>query len=929
VPNDVSASTSLEFLVCPACRGEGILDHPTLTVCTKCQDEHQQHSVFAVFGRTVLRWNKQIDLLHILEDETQQSIRRLINLLLVVFGVVAFLMRIWQIVLLWDTWTWESFFLHRGLEDIIFWFSLVTDCYAYYRVKRRQADVLLLPHASPSSTATTALRFEDIHSAKDQQTIDVSRYYTREAFVAVEDAWRLAYRLNDQQVFPLHLLLALLEKRDVQVMLGRMTIPVRTLVERVNHALGRLQHRSPGLPLMYSKEFQELLFLAYEEAIRLRRDQVGVTELFVVIAKTHHWAEEILFDLGADAQKLENVAQWIHFSQFFSGEWARTRSRAMRKPKHSMNRAMTARPTDLLDRMSRDLTLAAREGALFPMINRLKEMDEMMRVLEKQTGNVLIVGDSGVGKTQLAHGLAYRMAIEDVPETLKDRRLVSLDLGAVVAGADAPGALEQRMMGVIEEVAAAGNVILFIDDIAGLMGARSMGGGAMDISSILGRALSEGLVRVVGASTTSDYMRYLQNNEAFVRRFQRVNIGELDDNGAIQVAEGHAANIENRHRIVFSYDAIEAAVKLSRKYIHDRYLPSKALDLMEEAAVLVRGFGKKIPIVRKEDVEAVLMEKTNIRVSQASGAERETLLHLEERIHERIVGQDEAVNAVSQSLRRARTELRDEKRPIINLLFLGPTGVGKTELAKTVSDVYFGSETRMIRLDMSEYQTQDSLSRLIGAPPGRGSEAQEAGQLTEAVRQSPFSLVLLDELEKAHPDILTVFLQVMDDGRLTDGAGRTVDFTNAMIIATSNAGTQTIQDGIQAGRPMEQIKQQLLEEELKKFFRPEFLNRFDAIVVFKPLDFDQVVAIAHLELRKVATMLGRKGITLEASDAAIEDLAKRGFDPKFGARPLRRLVQDQVDNALADYLLRGQLGRRDVAILEPGGKIRVEKAPQL
>ncbi|MEK7158804.1 MAG: AAA family ATPase, partial [Patescibacteria group bacterium] len=649
-------------------------------------------------------------------------------------------MRGWQIALEWDTWTWELFFLGRGLEDIIFWFSLATDCYAYYRVKRRQESVVLLSHTVVSSAPSATARFENVHNAKDKQTIDVSQYYSREAFVAVEDAWRMAHRLNDQQVFPLHLLLALLEKSDVQIMLGRMTIPVQALVERVHHALDRLDRRVPDVPLVYSLEFQELLFLAYEEAIRLRRNQVNIAELFVVIAKTHHWAEEILFDLGADAQKLENVAQWIHFNQFFSGEWARTRARSMRKPKHSMNRAMTARPTDLLDSMSRDLTLAAREGSLFPMINRVREMEEMMRILEKRTGNVLIVGDAGVGKTQMAHGLAYRMAMEDVPEGLKDRRLVSLDIGALVAGADAPGALEKRMMGVIEEASAAGNVVLFIDDIAGLMGARSMGGGAMDISSMLGRALSEGLVRVVGASTTSDYMRYLQNNESFVRRFQRVNVGELDDNGAIQVAEGHAASIENRQHVAFSYDAIESSVKLSRKYIHDRYLPSKALDVMEEAAVLARNRGKKDVLVRRTDVEAVLMEKTNIRIAQASDEEREVLLHLEEHIHERIVGQDEAVNMVSQALRRARAELRDEKRPIINLLFLGPTGVGKTELAKTVSDVYFGSEARMIRLDMSEYQTQDSLSRLIGAPPGRGSEAQEAGQLTEAVRQSPFSL---------------------------------------------------------------------------------------------------------------------------------------------------------------------------------------------
>jgi ATP-dependent Clp protease ATP-binding subunit ClpC len=519
------------------------------------------------------------------------------------------------------------------------------------------------------------------------------------------------------------------------------------------------------------------------------------------------------------------------------------------------------------------------------------------------------------------------MTAEDVPKVLQDKRLVGLDTGAMIAGAKMQGEIENRMLTAIREASQAGNVVLFIDDIANLVGAGSTGG-AQDAAGILANALSQGVIQVIGVATTPDFNMYLKNNDSFMRRFQVVKVQEMDDDAAIQVLEARSGGIEYRHKVFFSYDAIDSAVKLSRQYIHDRYLPSKALDIIEEAAVYTRETKGENATVTRDEIATVLSEKTNVKVTRVTAEEESLLMNLESKIHERVIGQDEAVNMVAESLRRARAELRDINRPIANFLFVGPTGVGKTELAKTVADVYFGSEAKIIRLDMSEYQDMNSISRLIGAAPGyRGASA--GGYLTEAVRSAPFSLLLLDELEKAHPNILDIFLQVMDDGRLTDGAGRTIDFTNLILIATSNAGTAEIQEGMRMGLTIEQITKQLNNEILKRSFKPEFLNRFDGVIVFKPLDFDQVIDIAGLELLKVADQLAKKGITLKADAEAVIELAREGFNPEMGARPLRRVIQERVDSSLAKSMLSGKIGRRDIVILEKGGTIRIEKAPEL
>jgi ATP-dependent Clp protease ATP-binding subunit ClpB len=396
---------------------------------------------------------------------------------------------------------------------------------------------------------------------------------------------------------------------------------------------------------------------------------------------------------------------------------------------------------------------------------------------------------------------------------------------------------------------------------------------------------------------------------------------------AIRILESKAGAVEARHRVFFSYAAIEKIVHLSNRYIHDRRLPEKALTLLDEVAAYTRAAKGERAVVTGDDAAAVISRRTNANVAAVTEDEASKLLHLEERMHQRMVGQDYAVTAVANALRRSRAELRDPKRPIGVFLFLGPTGVGKTELAKTVAEVYFNDEQNMIRLDMSEYQDTSSLARLLGAPPA--SAGATGGYLTEAVRTNPFSLVLLDELEKAHPDVLNVFLQVFDDGRLTDSGGRTIDFTNTIIIATSNAGTDVIQQRMKEARSIQQIREELVEQVLGQYFRPEFLNRFDDVIVFTPLSPEEIAKITERLLQKVAMQLAARGITLRVSAEAIRELAAAGFDPIYGARPLRRVIQEKVDNALATFLLTGKLGRRDVAVLESGGVIRVESAPEL
>ena len=917
----------LHFIACPDCQGRSYIidEEKKFKTCPNCQ----ALGVAAFFQGRYLVWQKKISLLRILEEKTEKMIRSTINGILILGGLVGLFLGFWQIYQhLSQDYRVYDLLLLRNPSFLIFWFSLLIDLYIYYRLERERTSFPHITKDFPGKVPPpeTILSFNEILQNK-KITEEVSRYLNSAAQETIERAWELASRFKHKTLEPIHILASIVATREMKIILARLAMMPNKLISRIAKFLNEMPKQAGGEPIL-SENFNKTVYIAYEEAYAGRRATIGVPDLIIALAKTETETKEILYDLSIDYDKLRNVVEWLNIQEKLSRQWSSLRVRAIRKPKGGINRAMTAIATPVLDQFSRDLTLLARSGVLPLCVGRENEIAEVFRVLESGKANPILVGFPGTGKTNIIDGIANLMASEDVPEVLQDKRLVSLSVPALVSGAGAIGELEERLTAVIDEVIRSGNIVLYIDNIQNMVGVSSGGGKTLDLSAILAEALQKGYFSAIAATDPIDFAQYIEPSGGLAGVFQKVLIPEPETNEAIRILEAKAGEIEYHHKVFFSYEAIEKAVILSQRYIHDRYLPEKAINLLQEVAVYVRKAKGANSVVTGEDVALIVSQRAKVQVTKITEKESEKLLKLEEHIHERIINQEEAVKAVAGALRRARVELRDIDRPIANLLFLGPTGVGKTELAKTVAEVYFGSEENMIRLDMSEYQDQSSLNRLIGAPPGYAG-AGVGGYLTESVRNNPFSLVLLDELEKAHPDVLNVFLQVMDDGRLTDSVGRTIDFSNVILIATSNAATPYIQERLNQEARLEIIKRELLEQVLFQFFRPEFINRFDNIILFKPLSLDNIKEVVKLLLNKVAKRLGAKGITLRASEEAIAELSKTGYDPIYGARPLRRLIQETVDNALANQLLQGKLTRRDVAVLESGGQISVEKAKEL
>ena len=650
-----------------------------------------------------------------------------------------------------------------------------------------------------------------------------------------------------------------------------------------------------------------------------------------------------------------------------------------------------------LAEFTRDLTEAARSGKLDPVIGREKEIQRVIQILSRRTkNNPVLIGEPGVGKTAIAEGLAERIASGDVPEELLDKRVLSLDLSGMVAGTKYRGEFEERIKNTLDEVKKDGNIILFIDELHTIVGAGSAEG-AVDAANIIKPALGRGEIRVIGATTLNEYRKYIEKDAALERRFQPVTVGEPTPEATLEILKGLRDKYEAHHKLSITDEALEAAVQLSKRYIGDRFLPDKAIDLMDEAASQVRmdaessspdlkALEEKISTLHREKAEAIAaqdyekaaqlrdIEKnyqdqvdierenwrkqmaqnrgsvtaddvakvvagwTGIPVTRLTEDESMRLLKLEEKLHQRVVGQDDAVAAVAKAIRRSRVGLKDPKRPIGSFLFLGPTGVGKTELCKTLAEAMFGDENAMVRIDMSEYMEKHTVSRLIGSPPGYVGH-EEGGQLTEKVRRKPYSVVLFDEIEKAHEDVWNILLQILEDGIVTDSQGRRVDFKNTVIVMTSNVGAKNITaaesklgfDGKEKDeKETEEARFARIREavmaDLKRTFRPEFLNRIDEIIVFHQLTQDNIVQIARRMLDVTAGRMAQQGITLEADDDAVAELAKDGFDPQYGARPLRRAIQNQVEDAVAEQMLEGNLKSGDTAHVRlKDGKVVIEK----
>jgi ATP-dependent Clp protease ATP-binding subunit ClpC len=628
----------------------------------------------------------------------------------------------------------------------------------------------------------------------------------------------------------------------------------------------------------------------------------------------------------------------------------------------SSDRSRTS-ATPMVDEYSRDLTRMAKEGKLDPVIGRAEEVETTIEILSRRTkNNPVLIGDPGVGKTAIVEGLAQWIVNDEVPDTLADKRILALDLSGMVAGTQYRGEFEERLKKVLQEVREnPDGQIIFLDELHTVVGAGAVEG-SMDASNMLKPALAYGEIRLVGATTVDEYRKNLEKDSALERRLQPVLIGAPSVDETIEILRGLKDRYEAHHCVKITEEAIVAAVELSDRYVTDRFLPDKAIDLMDQASARVRlrtktkprdpkaldeelrslqeekdhaaedsektreleekAVGPREPIeesggdrrptvaeVTAEDIAEVVSRATGIPVSQLTEEERERLLRLEGQIHERIVGQEEAVEAVAEAIRRARAGLSDPNRPIGSFLFLGPTGVGKTELARALADALFGDEAATVRIDMSEFQEKHTVSRLIGAPPGYVGH-EEAGQLTEAVRRRPYSVLLLDEIEKAHQDVFNVLLQILDDGRLTDAQGRTVDFKNAVVIMTSNFGAERIRAHARRNESFEELKEDM-NQLLRNTLRPEFVNRIDEVILFRSLGKDQIAEISRLLLDHTSRRLKAQGVEIEFTDAAVALIAEKGFDPEFGARPLRRTIQRRVDNVLSRMVLEGSLERGD------------------
>ena len=721
----------------------------------------------------------------------------------------------------------------------------------------------------------------------------------------------------------------------------------------------------------YTPRTKKILELSLYEAKSLKNSYIGTEHILLAIIREKDCvAVRILEDLGVDFTLLY---------QMLAG--------TTRKPESARARA-EEEGTPVLNKYGRDLTRQAKNGELDPVIGRENEIQRIIQILSRRTkNNPVLIGDPGVGKSAIIEGLAQRIASGNIPELLKNKRVVTLDLGGMLAGTKYRGEFEERIKAAIDELIENKNTILFIDELHTIVGAGASEG-SIDASNIMKPALARGEMQVIGATTLDEYRRYIEKDAALERRFQPVTVGEPTKEEAVEILFGLRDRYEAHHKATITDEAIRAAVELSDRYISDRFLPDKAIDLMDEAASRVRLAAFVAPVGMKEldgklaellkekeeavnnqnferaaairDEERAIRDEmtsrkasweregrkcvvtensiaevvnawTGIPVNRLTEDESEKLLHLEDELHKRVIGQNEAVEAVARAIRRARAGLKDPKRPIGSYLFLGPTGVGKTELSKALAEVMFSNEDAMIRLDMSEYMESHSVSKLVGSPPGYVG-FDEGGQLTERVRRKPYCVILLDEIEKAHPDVFNILLQVLEDGRLTDSKGRTVDFRNTIIIMTSNigaaaaAGRNTVGFGSESKALTYERMREAMMGELKKTFSPEFLNRIDEIIVFHPLEQEQAAKIVRLMLKGVADRLRERGIDLTFSEGAVEQLSRDGFDPVYGARPLRRAIQHQVEDSLSEELLSGKIRLGDkVKAKAKGGKLAFEK----
>jgi len=792
--------------------------------------------------------------------------------------------------------------------------------------------------------------------------------FTERAQEAAQRAAEIIQRYGHNQIDTEHILLALIEQPQgiVPQILDILKVDTNNLIERLDYILRTSPKASifggGAGQIFITPRVKRIIDLANEESSRLKDEYISTEHIFLaILVEKNTPAARLLESAGITRDRVNDAIAQMRGGQRVTDPQAETHYRT-------------------LEKYSRDLTQLAREGKLDPVIGRSDEIRRVMQILSRRTkNNPVLIGEAGVGKTAIVEGLAQKIASNDVPELLAGKKVISLDLGAMIAGSRFRGEFEERLKATIEEVQRSKNeIILFIDELHTVVGAGAAQG-AMDASNMLKPALARGELQCIGATTLDEYQKYIEKDAALERRFAPVFVDEPSVEDTIQMLRGLRDRYEAHHKVRFSDDALVAAVKLSSRYLSDRRLPDKAIDLMDESAAKLRVALFSLPqelkdmkteidrlaaeeaqagnerdyeraaikkaerlrlesqfndkrdqweqehsldeVVDTNDIAEVLAQWTGIPVNQMLESDAERLLHMEERLHEHIIGQDEAIHAIADAIRRSRSGLKDPRRPIGSFIFIGPSGVGKTELAKALAEFMFGDEEALVRLDMSEYHEQHNVSRLFGAPPGYVGY-EEGGQLTEAVRRRPYRVVLFDEIEKAHPEVWNSLLQILDDGRLTDGQGRVVDFRNTVLIMTSNLGTEFVRRGgtlgfLQQGDSEEdRAAHDKIDKALKSTFRPEFINRIDEVIIFSPLSIEQMSSIVDLQMKEIRTRLDEHGLNVELTPAAREWLAKAGYDPNFGARPLRRVLQKLVESPLSISLLSGQFKSKDHILVD-------------
>jgi ATP-dependent Clp protease ATP-binding subunit ClpC len=782
--------------------------------------------------------------------------------------------------------------------------------------------------------------------------------FTERAQEAAQRAAEIIQRYGHNQIDTEHILLALIEQPGgvATQILEILKVDPNALVERLDYILrtspkAGIYGSGPG-QIFITPGVKRIIDLANEEASRLKDEYISTEHLFLaVLSEKNTPSARLLEGAGLTRERVNEAIAQLRGGQRITDPQAEVRFRT-------------------LEKYSRDLTAVAREGKLDPVIGRDNEIQRVMQILSRRTkNNPVLIGEAGVGKTAIIEGLAQKIAKNDVPEILSGKKVVALDLGALVAGTRFRGEFEERLKAAIQEVQKAeGEIILFIDELHTVVGAGAAQG-ALDASNMLKPALARGELQCVGATTLDEYHKHIEKDSALERRFAPVYVEEPSVEDTIKMLHGIRDRYEAHHKVRFSDEALTAAAQLSSRYVTDRHLPDKAIDLMDEAAAKLRVALYSLPddlkemkseldllvaeeeqaglerdyeraarkkaerlriegefkqlrdkweeehkldeVVDVDDIAQVVAQWTGIPVSQMMESESERLLQMEERLHERIIGQEEAISAIADAIRRARSGLKDPRRPIGSFIFIGPSGVGKTELAKALAEFMFDDEDAMVRLDMSEYREQHTVSRLFGAPPGYVGY-EEGGQLTEAVRRRPYRVILFDEIEKAHPEVWNALLQILDDGRLTDGQGQVVDFRNTVLIMTSNLGTEFVRKGGTLGflqtssNGEDRQEHDKIDKALKSTFRPEFLNRVDEIIMFSPLSLEEMRKIVVLQMTEVQTRLSEHGLKVELSEEARDWLAETGYDPAFGARPLRRVLQKHIESPLSIKLLAGE-----------------------